>query len=323
MPKKLTQEEFLAKAVAVHGVGRYDYSQTVYSGADNKVIIICPMHGDFLQVAIFHTNRKCGCPKCGNQSISVSLRASKESFVKAAQLVHSRRYSYEDVVYHNNSSKIEINCPDHGLFSQSPANHLKGQNCPHCSGALRTQRPQSMPFSTLDFIKKASNVHGGKYDYSRCEYKNNRSILTIVCPLHGEFLQEAARHLSGRGCVLCGRKNTSKSALERAGISWVNQGGGRLATLYFIRVFSSDEEFFKVGITYDTVSVRYSKKASLGGYSYEAMAQHTSVSSASIYEWEQSILETFAHLRYRPKKSFAGQSECFSSADEILAIFPL
>jgi hypothetical protein len=37
----------------------------------------------------------------------------------------------------------------------------------------------------------------------------------------------------------------------------------------------------------------------------------------------KAILDTFAHLAYQPKKRFAGEGECFSSADEILAIFPL
>jgi hypothetical protein len=49
MPNKLTQEGFLAKAVAVHGVGRYDYSRVVYVRSAAKVSIICPQHGLFEQ----------------------------------------------------------------------------------------------------------------------------------------------------------------------------------------------------------------------------------------------------------------------------------
>lgn len=37
------------------------------------------------------------------------------------------------------------------------------------------------------FIKKARDVHGDKYDYSKVEYVNNKTKVCIVCPEHGEF----------------------------------------------------------------------------------------------------------------------------------------
>lgn len=54
-----------------------------------------------------------------------------------------------------------------------------------------------------DFIEKAKKVHGGKYDYSKVEYKNARENVCIVCPEHGEFWQSPYSHLTGRGCPLC------------------------------------------------------------------------------------------------------------------------
>ncbi len=43
---KLTTEEFIAKAKAVHG-DKYDYSKVDYKGNKDPVIIICPKHGEF------------------------------------------------------------------------------------------------------------------------------------------------------------------------------------------------------------------------------------------------------------------------------------
>lgn len=63
-PKKLSQEEFIAKAKAIHG-DTYDYSKTVYKTYRDKVIITCKKHGDFEQTAENHLYGK-GCPKCGN-----------------------------------------------------------------------------------------------------------------------------------------------------------------------------------------------------------------------------------------------------------------
>ena len=59
---KLTTEEFIAKAKAVHG-DRYDYSKVEYVNNQTKVIINCPLHGDFPQSPMNHL-RGNECPKC-------------------------------------------------------------------------------------------------------------------------------------------------------------------------------------------------------------------------------------------------------------------
>ena len=47
MSKRLTTEEFIEKARKIHG-DKYDYSKVEYKSATEKVIIICPIHGEFL-----------------------------------------------------------------------------------------------------------------------------------------------------------------------------------------------------------------------------------------------------------------------------------
>ncbi len=57
--------------------------------------------------------------------------------------------------------------------------------------------------TTGDFIKKAKEVHGDKYDYSKVEYINNYTKVCIICPEHGEFWQIPTNHLNGFGCAKC------------------------------------------------------------------------------------------------------------------------
>ena len=59
---KLTQEEFIAKAKAVHG-DMYDYSLVDYKGNKTKIKIICPIHGVFEQTPNSHLMGR-GCPHC-------------------------------------------------------------------------------------------------------------------------------------------------------------------------------------------------------------------------------------------------------------------
>lgn len=54
-----------------------------------------------------------------------------------------------------------------------------------------------------EFIWKAIQKHGYKYDYKKVEYKGNKTKVCIVCPIHGEFWQRPYKHLQGQGCPKC------------------------------------------------------------------------------------------------------------------------
>ena len=70
----------------------------------------------------------------------------------------------------------------------------------------------SKRFTTEEFIEKARQVHGDRYDYSKVEYgNNNRDKVVIICPLHGEFLQTPKQHLKGSGCSKCKYKRGYKT----------------------------------------------------------------------------------------------------------------
>lgn len=67
---RMTQDEFVERALAVHG-GKYDYSQTVYEFGRKKIIIICPEHGPFSIEARLHTDQGTGCPDCAESGFRV------------------------------------------------------------------------------------------------------------------------------------------------------------------------------------------------------------------------------------------------------------
>ncbi len=60
-----------------------------------------------------------------------------------------------------------------------------------------------------EFIKRSIQKHGGKYDYSKVEYKTSEDKVCIICPEHGEFWQRATDHMLGRGCKYCSGVNKS------------------------------------------------------------------------------------------------------------------
>ena len=60
--------------------------------------------------------------------------------------------------------------------------------------------------TTEQFIAKAKLKHGNKYDYSKTIYNHSTEKVKIICPIHGEFEQQASVHLFGCGCPKCGNK---------------------------------------------------------------------------------------------------------------------
>lgn len=58
--------------------------------------------------------------------------------------------------------------------------------------------------TTTQFVERALEVWGSRWDYSGTCYKNMQSRVTIVCPTHGEFSQLPQTHLKGSvGCKAC------------------------------------------------------------------------------------------------------------------------
>lgn len=60
-----------------------------------------------------------------------------------------------------------------------------------------------------DFIRLARERHGDRYDYSLVVIGETAAPVTIICAVHGPFIQKRANHLIGRGCPVCGRDGRS------------------------------------------------------------------------------------------------------------------
>lgn len=124
-------EEFIDRAKEIHG-DKYDYSKTVYERCDKKVIITCPIHGEFYQRPISHLKNG-GCDSCGRLKSNEAKKITQEEFINRSINVHKNKYDYSKVTYINNRTKINLVCSTHGQFEQLPADHLNGSGCPSCA----------------------------------------------------------------------------------------------------------------------------------------------------------------------------------------------
>jgi hypothetical protein len=96
--KTLSQSEVLERFKSVHG-DKYDYSKVEYFGKKKgKVLITCPVHGDFYQNPQSHWNGL-GCPKCGNIKKGQSQRLTHKSVLERFKSIHGDRYDYSKFEY--------------------------------------------------------------------------------------------------------------------------------------------------------------------------------------------------------------------------------
>lgn len=145
-------------------------------------------------------------------------RLTTDTFIQRANKVHDDKYDYSHVRYENVHKKELIVCPIHGKFYQSYKLHvMRGQACPKCG---RKKQGQSKRLSKEKFIERVKKIHNNKYDYSKVKLETQHDEITIICPFHGEFKQQAHSHLyDKRGCETCFRLScrlTTEEFIQKA-----------------------------------------------------------------------------------------------------------
>lgn len=124
-------------------------------------------------------------------------KMSHDDFLAKARKIHGSLYDYRLVNYVNSRTPISIVCPIHGVYRQTPHNHLKGQRCGQCFS--------NRALTTEEFVKRSVEKHGNRYGYEKSFVSKAQDLVEILCPLHGFFLQTASSHMKGHHCFKCGR----------------------------------------------------------------------------------------------------------------------
>lgn len=204
MPKKLTNEQFIEKALAVHG-NKYSYNKVVYKNSKIKVKIVCSDHGDFDQAPSGHLAGK-GCPFCGG-----SKQISFEKFVENANILHNRLYKYDQNSFNNMREKTRIICKNHGEYWQEPYVHLRPNGCKKC--AVDKVNRDTQEVRKNNFINQLSHKFRNKITYELGEYVSGRSELTFRCTKHGTFSAIANYVMHSEfGCNKCYNAKINESS---------------------------------------------------------------------------------------------------------------
>ena len=207
-----TLDHYIDRAKEVHG-DRYDYSEIIGNPRINdKVPIKCKIHGVFKQPFNEHIHAGHGCPICGQLVINEKHSLSQDEVLKRFTKVHGDRYDYSKFVYTGKKNNGIIICREHGEFLQAPGNHVNGAGCPKCAGKYQLTKDE--------WLAKAKEYHGDKYDYSETIYPppvENKGRVNIICKIHGKFNIRAREHTGDnihRGCPICSSSYGERTIAE-------------------------------------------------------------------------------------------------------------
>lgn len=144
--KRVSFNDFLQCSKKKHG-DKYDYSLVNCDGCFNKIKIICPIHGIFLQTLRNHMSGH-GCTKCVIEKRIKRITLTIDEFISRSKKIHGDKYDYSKVDYRNSQTNVKIICSNHGPFLQTPSTHIRGYGCQKC-----THRISKPEIEFLDFIK--------------------------------------------------------------------------------------------------------------------------------------------------------------------------
>lgn len=234
---------------------------------------------------------------------TMSIKVTTESFIEKARELHGDFYDYSKTVYVASRGYVTITCPIHGDFVHRASSHTQGNGCKLCADAKRRM-------TTEDFINKAKEVHGDRFDYSMADYKSSHEKVTIVCTIHGPYEQIAYQHLQGKACRKC------KYLYHPGGYTYqLFKEDRKLAEstgiFYIVEYnFPGEIPFIKIGITMHDAYTRHKSH-----WKRVTILLEKVMTMEDAFHHEQLLLHRpdIQEFRYEPRNLQAGVMECFTT----------
>lgn len=143
----VTTESFIAAAKEIYG-DSYNYNKVEYKKSNQRVIVVCPIHGEFQIYAREHLDGK-GCPKC----------EKGEKFLIKLKEKFGDKFGLEAFVYESSTMPVTLICPVHGVFSRKPSQILNSTfGCPSCANQVRDEAHQAAVAKKEEKIKEREEL---------------------------------------------------------------------------------------------------------------------------------------------------------------------
>jgi hypothetical protein len=335
------QENYIKAFQEIHGIERYLYLDWRYTKGQQEVLIYCPVccH-EWWSLTNNHKGRKAGCEPCSQAEKNHTLA----DCIRLGENKHNNKCTYLELFIDAKGVKrLRVLCPKHGEFTPVMNTHLNvGGYCPKCVNeqiSIDMQngsrpKPPINPNKTTrkdtqikeevynrytleTCIRIGNEKHRNKYKYLHV-YINDKgqSMLLIKCPTHGIFSQQLRYHLGcNHGCIECGKSGVDSTIQAERNKEEYLQQYLQVYTLYCFDP-ETGENFFKIGVTKNSVKERYSSYSRLP-YCFQIVDFIETNKYNGLY-LEEEVHNNHYQYNYRPNKDFGGSAtECFSHVTHI------
>lgn len=205
---KLTHEKFVQKMSETHPNLEI---LSRYISTNKPIEVRCKIHDYKYTTTPHRLVQGSNCQKCYDERRGESLKKTTLQLLSELEKIHGSKYTYPKLEneYVNNKNKVTAVCPIHGEFKISVNKLLIGHGCRKCADIENGLKKRLTLEEVLYRFKK---IHNNKYTYPyiKEEYETVNSIITVICPVHGEYKQKVGVHLSGCGCPICNESQLEK-----------------------------------------------------------------------------------------------------------------
>ena len=162
---------------------KFTYLEDVWRGGDSPTSAICPSHGRIDIHPYSHVTKKHGCPSCAIEERNQKRRLTDHKVITDFRKMHGDKYDYSKMKYINSNTPVEIVCPTHGVFKQSPDKHKVGRGCAKCSNGKNTSK---IAEEWLDFLKVPEREYRLP-EKKRLVVDGYDSTTNTIYQFHGDF----------------------------------------------------------------------------------------------------------------------------------------
>ena len=178
----------------------YSHIKESFTGYDNNVIIICPVHGKFeiIYSSLISNKPNAGqCPLCTKERFTEKDAINKIN-IKLQELKEKGKdiefLGFVDDCWEGNNTKLILRCNIHNYtWTTTGYNNFINSKfvggCKFCKSEATINTHQYTPKQARDIVEKIHENDSFKYDYSPIEttYTCSSRPVTVICPIHGEF----------------------------------------------------------------------------------------------------------------------------------------
>lgn len=205
----LPQQEVIDRLKVLYS-DKYTYEKFKYVDSTTKVILTCPVHGDFEKVVSL-LYQGYGCNACSKEykKQTTPLKITTADFINRVEAFAPGMYTFEKTNYSGAENSVTVTCKVHGDFTKK-ANSFYVSKCPECTKIELTEKAYCS-YSTETYLEKFKEAHPKtwmSFDLNQTVYTRSHDLVTFVCKTHGPVVNKAYRFLQrSHPCSSCSPKS--------------------------------------------------------------------------------------------------------------------